>query len=205
MRNYNPRAPRHRKQASSSIFLTAEHNHHVTISFDDKTKSLIERLDAAIEFIAGKLENVHVKETEHDEPAELSVNIPDDLITPKRLKRTYKTPECNFTKNVKWWEDKDGLHIKYKSTVVDTEWTTMKRLASMDEDSRLETIHEMLSESYTANKRTAYNQFATHMAAGLIQAPVGNPFLESPDPYAPMLAGLGLTSTFGDFGKGGVD
>ncbi len=186
--------------------LTAEHNHHITFSLDDETKGLIKRLDIAIEYISEILEKttqLPTEKIETDEPAELSVNIPDDLITPQKKYNVIPKQKCNDVGNIKWWEDGEGLHIKYKSGIVDTDWETMKDLSVMGVNDRFGAIRDILGEKFTANKRTAYSQFAEHLSQGRIKAPAANP-LEF-DPYAPMLSGLGLTSTAGDFGNGEED
>lgn len=204
----NPRVSlnRHKKISPSSMSLTAEHNHHITFSLDDETKGLIKRLDIAIEYISEILEKttqLPTEKIETDEPAELSVNIPDDLITPQKKYNVIPKQKCNDVGNIKWWEDGEGLHIKYKSGIVDTDWETMKDLSVMGVNDRFGAIRDILGEKFTANKRTAYSQFAEHLSQGRIKAPAANP-LEF-DPYAPMLSGLGLTSTAGDFGNGEED
>lgn len=201
MIEYKPRTRfgRSFKPSPTNVNLQAEHNHKVTITLDDETKSLIERFNETLEFIGKRLDALR---NTSDEPAELSINIPEHLMEPEKAYNVVPGPKWNETVNIKWREENGNLIIKYKNGEVTTDWETVKDLAEMEEKARYQTIREILDTKFTANKRTAYSQFAEHLARGKIQAPVENPFLDEMDPFAPVLAGLNLTKVDPNCGNG---
>lgn len=197
MIEYNPciGLKRHHKPSSSKITLQGEHNHHVTISLDEETKGLIERFNNAIEVIGKQLDALQKTSAK---PTELSMNIPE----PERMYKAVPGPKWNETVNIKWREEDGNLIIKYKNGTVSTDWQTVKRLASMGESDRFQAIRTILEEDFTANKRTAYSQFAEHLSRGKIKAPVENSIFEDVDPFAPMLTCMGLTKIDPNCGNG---
>ncbi|MDD3040991.1 hypothetical protein [Bacteroides sp.] len=109
-----------------------------------------------------------------DEPAELSVNIPLDLIEvpAKRFNRPrVKWNVCSTQRALVWREDGAVLYVKYFSGPVKTTWTEMVELSELPESKQSTRRNKIIGKKWTANKRTALKAFSEKLASGEIVDP----------------------------------
>jgi len=184
----------------------------IKITTDHATQSTLDKFLSFFQINTRAPEKPTVEQTanvEADEPAELSVKIPDDLINPVFV----PAPKWKTAGIVRWREEAENLIVRYMSDEWTTTWDDMKKLSEIPDDKRVEQIKKVLGDKFTNNRRTALNMFAKKLFEGEIKLPV-NPdielennfklFQEEDDPdaaFRPMVSPFFSTHPDENFGK----
>lgn len=175
----------------------------VELKLDKLTHENIGSISKSLETIARNLINQSNVESSRpniqaDEPAELSVNIPFDLI--ERPVSRYTVTRATAANGVIWnritghqrliWrEDGECIALIYNDSAVKTNWNEVKRLSRISKNRRRLEIQKILSTRVT-DRITAVSVFVSSYIEGLVKAP-GAPHEVEEDPdaaFRPMLA-----------------
>lgn len=189
---------------------------NLDIVLSDETIAFVERLDRIVSVLSSAAPVQDVQETEEvsdtqletvipvrdstppeeaDEPAELSVSVPEAIAEPE--KPYGHIVYAGHIPHEEWkavprsrclqWIEKDGkLVIKYRNEIVRPSWNLMKKLSGMRQQERSAEIHRIMRrEGHETNNRfSAYNVFATCLQHGEISIPdvqEKKPIEEDPD------------------------
>ena len=196
---YNPRARLGKKrevlEPPSNFSLDAVHN--IIITLDDETKALLKDINSALQKLANSdkstaqiieealSESLGEPESreEIEEPAELSVNIPEAIIEPDKpyghIVYRGDLPEEDWnrvsrSKCLMWREENGAPIIKYRNEIVRPSWTLMKKLSKMRPQERSAEIHRLMrnvDKKETRHRFSAYNVFADCIKYGNIIVP----------------------------------
>lgn len=163
----------------------------------EKTQATLEEINETLKKLAGKDEQTVqiVKEVflqaleapesakEIEEPAELSVNIPEAIIEPDKpyghIVYGGDLPEEDWnrvsrSKCLMWREENGEPIIKYRNEIVRPSWTLMKKLSKMRPQERSAEIHRLMrnvDKNETRHRFSAYNVFADCIKYGNIIVP----------------------------------
>ncbi len=131
--------------------------------------------ETSIENVIANPTSVNPMPTEHNEPVELSADIPEVVVEPEKEKYghiVYGDDSWNHVekfKNLTWKEEGDKLLLKYCSANITTSWKRILELADLPDEKLRQ---EVLSISTRNNGKTAVRTFITCLREGLIEIPV---------------------------------
>lgn len=129
-------------------------------------------------------QEIRPEDLPEDEPTELSVNIPPEVVTPAASKgygTIISASSIKWNKVAKypkfdWRENGSTLILRYSNISHDTKWSTIARLLRFTGSKRTREIEKVIG-SKTSKKITAFNIFCRLVDEGVIKIPV-NPDAE---------------------------
>jgi len=163
--------------------MTPSPNFSIEINLPPGTQTAIDSIAKSLETIAQKIQtsNVDFKVAglPQDEPAELSVRIPEDLIEkPAKRFTIVRTTVADGViwnritghQRLMWREDGEWVCLLYNDSAVKTTWDEIKRLSRISKNRRRLEIQKMLSSRIT-DRITAVSVFVSSYLEGLVKAP----------------------------------
>lgn len=175
----------------------------IDINIDPGTQETLKTIASALETIAHNLhQNVAsgMPKIPDDEPTELSVCIPDDLIErpTKRIKnaqnKTCSPRESDGWRAVagnrilEWKHENTNVLLKYNTALVNISWIDIGRLSNVPKSRRRIEIQRVLSTT-SADSVTAVNVFVSSYIKGIVYPPgINSVAIEDPDAaFKPMV------------------
>ena len=175
--------------------MTAPKLFSIDLKLDSKTQTALISISKSLETIAKNTiqptnvdparPNIHI-----DEPAELSVCIPDDLIE-KPVNRTKRKSWSKYgsdgwdvvpgSRILRWKIDGDIIRLKYNESYAKTSWAEVERLSKVPKVRRRLEIQRTLNTS-TLDSVTAVNVFVSGYIKGAVCQPTESDGIkEDPD------------------------
>lgn len=167
----------------------------IDLKLDSKTQNALISISKSLETIAKNTivpSNVDSDRPNilADEPAELSVSIPDDLIE-KPANRTKRKSWSKYgldgwdvlpgSRILKWKMDGDCIRLKYNESYAKTSWAEVERLSKVPKVRRRLEIQRTLNTS-TLDSVTAVNVFVSGYIKGAVCQPTESDGIkEDPD------------------------
>lgn len=164
--------------------MTTSNHFSIDLKLDPKTQTALESISRSLETIAQHMASADHgsymgSNTPADEPNELSVDIPIDLI--ERPAKRFTVVRTESSKGVIWnritghqrlmWREEGGvISLLYNDSSAKTTWDHIKRLSRISKNRRRLEIQRMLSTSGT-DCITAVSVFVSSYLEGLVEAP----------------------------------
>lgn len=164
--------------------MTTSKHFSIDLKLDSKTQTALASISKSLETIAQNMTSAkHVSymgsNIPADEPSELGVNIPIDLI--EKPAKHFTVVRTTSSKGVIWnritghqrlmWrDDGDWISLRYNESAVKTKWPEVKRLSKIPKNRRRMEIQRMLSTK-DIDRITAVSVFVSSYLEGLVEAP----------------------------------
>lgn len=164
--------------------MTTSKHFSIDLKLDSKTQTALASISKSLETIAQNMTSAkHVSymgsNIPADEPSELGVNIPIDLI--EKPAKHFTVVRTTSSKGVIWnritghqrlmWREEGGvISLLYNDSSAKTNWDEVKRLSRISKNRRRLEIQRMLSTRVT-DCITAVSVFVSSYLEGLVEAP----------------------------------
>lgn len=151
----------------------------IDLKLDSKTQDTLNRISKSLETIAKNIPaNAELKASDlpQDEPTELSMCIPEDLIErPAKKKSWSKYGEDGWhivpgSQLLKWKLDGDNIRLRYHASYASITWSEVIRISKVPKARRRLEIQKAL-DTTTLDSVTAVNVFISGYIKGYVSSP----------------------------------